>query len=193
MRPTPALWMAAALALAACSTSPPTRLLQLRAEPPGLVPAPPAEGLPVWQIGPLQLPAYLDRDALLLPEGRSGLQAVPGQRWAEPLRDAIPRLLLADLARLRGPASVFAGPLPPGLKAERQLRVELLRLDAEPDGGAVQLLARWWLQDPSGQQPPLVRSTTLRAESPSASADDLAATHRALLWQLAGQIASQGR
>ncbi|MBN8487623.1 MAG: membrane integrity-associated transporter subunit PqiC [Burkholderiales bacterium] len=174
--------------LAACSSSPSITFYQLRAEPPG----PPVEvrrGSPVWQILSVQLPAYLDRESVLRPTGRTALTALPSARWAEPLRDAVPRLLLSDLARLRGGASVYAVAMPPGIAAARQLKVEIQRLDAEPDSPSVVLTARWWLQDPQGREAPAVRELSLQVDSASASADDLVAAHRELLWRLAQAIA----
>ena len=96
----------AAAMLAACGQSPVIQLYQLRAEPPQSVP-PAAVGAPVWQLLPMTWPGYLDREAVLRPAGQAALQSVPGARWAEPLRDAVPRLLLADLDRLRGSGTVF--------------------------------------------------------------------------------------
>lgn len=180
--------LALAALLAACSSSPAITWYQLRAEAPGPV-APARADSPVWQLLAVQLPAYLDRESVLRPSGRSALNALPAARWAEPLRDAVPRLLLADLARLRGTASVFAGGLPPGVSAARQLRVEIQRLDPEPDDQAVVLSARWWLQDPQGREAPAVREISLRATAASASTDDLVAAQRELLWRLAQAIA----
>lgn len=188
MDPARLLPLAFAALLCACASSPPITWYQLRAEPPGVAPTQRAETA-VWQILAVQLPSYLDREAVLQPGGRAALTALPAARWAEPLRDAVPRLLLADLARLRGSASVYAGALPPGVSAARQLRVEVQRLDAEAGGQAVVLSARWWLQDPLGREAPSVRELSLRAASASGSADDLVAAHRELLWRLAQAIA----
>lgn len=194
MRKPPAMSAARLLSLVVaallwgCSSSPTITWYQLRAEPPATAPAPRANS-PVWQLLAVQLPGYLDREAVLQPSGRAALTALPAARWAEPLRDAVPRLLLGDLARLRGSASVYAGALPPGVVAARQLRVDIQRLDAEVGGQSVVLSARWWLQDPQGREPPAVREITLQAPSASGSADDLVAAHRVLMWRLAQAMA----
>ena len=147
-----------------------------------------------WQLLAVQLPAYLDRDALLVPAPSGGLQALAGERWAEPLRDAVPRLLRDDLARLRGAASVWAAPLPAGLLVQRQLRVELLALDVLPGRSAVRLRARWWLADvaPAAGMPatPLLGEADLQTQVAGTDAAALVAAHRALLWQLAGCISA---
>ena len=175
--------------LSGCGTSPAPQYHRLRLEPPAEARTlAPAVDAAVWQLLPVQLPPYLERETLWQPQPQGGLQPLGSHRWAEPLRDAVARVLLADLARLRGAASVFATPLPSGLVAQRQLRVELLRLDAEPGGAEVVLQARWWLQDPRGQAAPEVREVRLSRPAPGGQAEALVAAHRELLWLLAQQI-----
>jgi uncharacterized lipoprotein YmbA len=174
--------------LSGCGSSPPVQLYQLRAEPPAAVPkrAPSAER---WVLTTVQLPDYLDRDALVLPSGRAGLQALSGHRWAEPLRDAVPRLLLQDLATLRGVEQLWRSPVPPGVAIDRQLRVELRQFEAvDEQMKRVVLAARWVLADASGKQPARVGETRLEVATVDASPDALAAAHRAALWQLAQAI-----
>ena len=189
LRPRPLTAALLAALLAGCGTSPTPQYHRLQLEPPAEARtlAPAAES-PVWQLLPVQLPPYLERESLWQPQPQGGLQPLGAHRWAEPLRDAVARVLLTDLARLRGAASVFATPLPSGLTAQRQLRVELLRLDAEPGGAEMVLQARWWLQDPRGQTPPEVHEVRLNRPAPGGQAEALVAAHRDLLWQLAQRI-----
>ena len=200
--------LALLLALAGCAgpALPPIRLYTLHlALPPALAPAvigtagvtasavPVAGSTPAtgtWQLAPLRLPAYLDRDALLLPVGSSHLQPLDGHRWAEPLRDALPRLLQEDLRTLRGPAQVWAAPLPAGLRIDRQLAVELLALDVTPDRAAVHLRARWTLADPTGALALQVGQADLRAAAAGSEPGQLVAAHRLALWRLAERIAA---
>ena len=159
---------------------------------------------PTWQLLAVQLPAYLDRDALLVPAPGGGLQALAGERWAEPLRDALPRLLRDDLASLRGAASIWAAPLPAGVLVQHQLRVEVLALDVLPGRSAVRLRARWWLADvaaataTTAAPAPLLGEADLQTSAAgrvaggvaSTEASALVAAHRALLWQLAERISA---
>ena len=174
------------------SPAPPLRLYTLSlAAPPGLAaPANAAAVISTWQLAALRLPAYLDRDALLLPAGGGQLQPLDGHRWAEPLRDALPRLLQEDLRRLRGPAQVWAAPLPAGLVIDRQLAVELLALDVTPDRAGVHLQARWTLADPTGATPPQVGQADLHAAASGSAPGPLVAAHRLALWRLAERIAA---
>ena len=188
-----------ALVLLTCSAgcaspAPPLRLYTLALTPPAGVagPASATAAGGTWQLAPLRLPAYLDRDALLLPAGAGHLQPLDGHRWAEPLRDALPRLLQEDLRTLRGAARVWAAPLPAGLVIDRQLAVELLALDVTPDRAAVQLRARWTLADPTGATPPQVGQADLRASASSSEPGQLVAAHRLALWRLAERISDSG-
>ena len=152
--------------------------------------APVASTSAVLQVGRVQLPAYLDQDTLLMPTGQAGLQQLIGHRWAEPLRDAVPRLLQQDLARLLGPDKVWGRPTPAGVQPTLQLQVELQRLDADPGGASVGLQARWTLSDPAGKLPARVQEVALSAPATATTPDALVAAHRRVLWLLAQRIAA---
>jgi hypothetical protein len=198
--PTRRLLLIAALPFAAplldgCASGspPPLRWLRLPAEPPepGLPPAAPVPG--VWQLmAPVQLPGHLDRDALLVPQGAAGLQGLGGARWAEPLRDAVPRLLRQDLEREFG-TPLWSAPLPPGVRPTRQLRVELLAFDVAADQRAVQLAARWSLADAAGGTRPTLSESRFTTPAAGSDADALAMAHRQALAELARRIADSAR
>lgn len=176
-------------ALAGCGSSPPVQLYHLRADAPQAAAAPQASGQ-TWQLMlPVRVPEYLDREAILLPQGDSGLLALSGQRWAESLRDAVPRLLRQDLSFWLGPSRLWVAPVPAALAVTRQLRVELLAFDIEPGRAAVRLQAQWTVVDPRGQALPLTDGTTLRVAS-SSDIGALVQAHRLALWQLAQRIAA---
>lgn len=191
--PTRLLSVALLLLVNACSSSPPVQLYQLRADPPGPALQITASAGERWALGAVQLPEYLDRDALLRPSGQAGLTALTGHRWAEPLRDAVPRLLQQDLARLRGADQVWRAPVPPGVVVGRQLRVEIQQLEARADGLGVVLAARWMLIDPSGKSPAQVFDGRIEVPSAEATPDALVSAHRAALWQLAQQMVARAR
>jgi hypothetical protein len=149
------------------------------------------DGADIWEISPrVPLPGALERDTLVRASGAAGLELLTGHRWAEPLRDAVPRLLLHDLAQLRGGARVWAAPAPPGVAVARRLRVELLALQAAADGRSLNLQAQWWLQETgTPASPPRKGQLTLQLPLADAGVDTLAAAHRLALWRLAVQIA----
>ena len=215
MKKTRSLLLAAlaALLLAGCAgRSEPTRWYALRGDPPTAAPAAPPlamTGGEVWELSrTVRLPGALDRDTLMVESGAAGLQPLTGHRWAEPLRDSVPRLLLQDLTQLRGPARTWAAPAPPGVAVTRRLTVEVLVLQADAERRRVRLQARWWLEDaapaPTAPAPaaaasaagspappavPRLGEADLSVEIAGASVDALAAAHRQALWQLAQRLA----
>jgi hypothetical protein len=187
--PRAAIAAAAALLAVGCAAPlPPVQLYHLRLAsplPPAAVP-----GTAVWQLMlPVRVPDYLDRDALVVPQGRAGLSPLAGHRWAEPLREAVPRVLRHDLATLLGEGKVWSAPVPAGVTITRQLRIELLAFDTAADRGAVALHARWSIADPAGTTPPRAFSAEISAAAASPEPDAIAAAHRAALAQLARQVA----
>jgi uncharacterized protein len=182
-----------ALLLGACgSPLPPIQLLRLPSEAPAAVAsaAPRPDPAVSWQLmAPVHLPGHLDRDALLVPQGRAGVQPLGGARWAEPLRDAAPRLLRQDLARRLG-QPLWSAPLPPGVSITHQLRVEIAAFDVGADGRSVSLQARWSVADVRGAVPPRLHEAAFVTAATGADADALAAAHRQALWELAGRIAA---
>jgi uncharacterized protein len=192
-----ALLLPPLLLLFGCAgSSPPVQLYQLRAEAPVAAPSTSlntAASKAVWQLAlPVKVPDYLDRDAVLVPQGQAGLQALAGQRWAEPLRDSVPRILRADLGALLGEAQVWTAPLPPNLAVNKLLRVELLALEANAQRSAVVLRARWSITATDGapqNAPPQVQTAALSVPSASGDVDALVAAHRLALWRLAERIA----
>lgn len=181
---------AAALLGACANPGPPAQLYQLRAAAPGVVSAQPqGAGVQVLQLLAVSLPEMLERDAIVVSQGRSGVQALGGHRWAEPLRDAVPRLLRHDLALWLAVPQVWTAPLPPGVVAQRQLRVELITFQADESRRQVQLMARWTLSDATGSKPVSTGVHELATPVQGGDVDALVAAHRLALWQLAQAIA----
>ena len=183
-----------ALALAACSSpqAPPPQYYQLRLETPAESVAPTSNKTGTWQLmGNIRLPDYLQRDVLWLPVGESGMQPLPGHRWAEPLDEAVPRILLHDLAELHGADKVWSGTLPAGLKVDSQLRVQVLELSATPDRRAVHLSARCSVSTPQAAQPLRVFNIDLSVLSTGSDPDALVVAHRKALWEMARQIVNR--
>lgn len=183
--------------LAACGTPlPPITLVRLPVEPPApaAAAAPPLTASAAqWQLmAPVLLPGHLDRDALLVPQGAAGLQPLGGARWAEPLRDAVPRLLRQDLSRRLG-QPLWSAPLPPGLAITQQLRIEIAALDVGADGRSVSTTARWSVADAKAAVPPRLFEASFSTPAAGADAGALATAHRAALWELAGRIAASLR
>ncbi|MGV3728491.1 PqiC family protein [Hydrogenophaga sp.] len=173
------------------TAAPPTRWYELRAEPPEPRPVPkPGDGA-VWEVsGQVRLPGALDRDTLVVSTGAASLVPLAGHRWAEPLRDSVPRRLVSDLALLRGERLVWRAPSPAGVNVTRQLRVEIDSLLADSARQLLRLQARWSLTDvQGGTTPPVLGQADMDVPLANASPDALAAGHRMAVWRLAQRIA----
>ena len=173
------------------TAAPPTQWYELRAEPPEPRPVPkPGDGA-VWEVsGQVRLPGALDRDTLVVSTGAASLVPLAGHRWAEPLRDSVPRRLVSDLALLRGERLVWRAPSPAGVNVTRQLRVEIDSLIADSARQLLRLQARWSLTDvQGGTTPPVLGQADIDVPLANASPDALAAGHRMAVWRLAQRIA----
>ncbi len=192
-----ALLLLAAAALAGCAThtTPPRRLYGLTGMPPLPADARPGQDDRAWVLSPqIALPELLDRAEILVAEGSAGLRPWPEARWAEPLRDALPRVLAEDLARLRQPYPVALG----GTK-QVDASIESLRLAvqvdewlAREDGAGLQLRlrARWhWaaLNAPAGTSLPAAGRADLSLPC-AADPDALAGAYRRSIVALAARI-----
>lgn len=194
-----ALLLLAAATLAGCATrnAPPRRLYALTGSPPLPPDAQPGKDSRAWVLSPqIALPELLDRDEMLVAEGSAGLRPWPESRWAEPLRDALPRVLAEDLWRLRQPYPVTLGGQPqPQLQGAESLRL-IVQVDewlARAEGAAglqLKLRARWhWapLQAPTGTALPAGGAADLTLAS-AAQADALADAYRRSVTLLAARI-----
>ncbi|MDO8906743.1 membrane integrity-associated transporter subunit PqiC [Hydrogenophaga sp.] len=171
-----------------------TRWYELRSPPPAAVPpVRPGDGA-LWEVASaVGLPGALERETLVVASGAASLEPLPGHRWVEPLRDAIPRLLVADLAALRGPGLVWRAPVPSGVEVTRRLRVEIVTLIADAGRQKLRLQARWWLGDTrAGGAAPALGQADVDIALTDTSVDALAAAHRQALWQLAVRIVESG-
>lgn len=182
-------------AMTGCATrsTPPRRLYGLTGTPPLPPDTRPGKDNRAWVLSPqVGLPDLLDRDEMLIGEGSAGLRPVPESRWAEPLREALPRVLAEDLWRLRQPYPVTVGKQnsPDGESLRLVVRVD--EWLARPDGAglALQLRARWhWLplQAPAATLLPPPGAAELSVPC-AAQADALADAYRRSVTLLAARI-----
>lgn len=187
------LLVAATLAGCATRDTPPRRLYGLTGTPPLPPDAKPGQDSRAWVLSPqIALPELLDRDEMLVAEGSAGLGVWPEARWAEPLREALPRLLAEDLWRLRQPYPVTLGTTPANGAESLRLIVLVDEWLARPDGTSLQLKlrARWqWapLHAPVNTMLPAAGAAELVVPC-SALADALADAYRRSVMLLAARI-----
>lgn len=132
-----------ALLLGACSTSPPSRyyLLNAGVEPRGL------GDTPAVGIGPVEIPEYLNRNALVYSESGNRLHVASSERWGEPLAAGIQRVLGTNLAAQLGTQNLQTYPWSPGQTPDFGVTLRIVSLDAHHN--RAELLAEWELRAPA--------------------------------------------
>jgi uncharacterized protein len=184
---------------------PAMRWYRLPMEPPPGAPAsrPQAGAAPVWELAPaLPMPEMLERDTLLVEEGAAGIRLLHGHRWAEPLRDTLPRLMQRDLEWwLPG---LWPAPAPTAVPVAGRIQVQLLGLLGSLPLQQVRASARWVVTPApeadahananatprSGRAPPRARQDEIQVPWTGTSAESLVVAQRAALWELAARIAA---
>jgi len=193
------LALVALVTLAGCATPPPApALLYLPGDAPvgagrqaAATPADSASSEGLWRlVTPIALPAALDREAVMVASAPGQWLPWQGLRWAEPLREAVQRVLVVDLAALRG-GTVWPGRLAPGMVAERELRIDIDEWEAALTPGEVRLRARWTLSVPGGREPALRGAVRVREPWVVATPTALVNAQRAALRGLAQAVADQ--
>lgn len=123
---------------------------------------------PVLALGPVNIPAYLDRPQIVTQAPGAEVKISEFERWAEPLEDNVASLLADNLARLvpTERVSSYPGRLPDDF--DLRIAVDIIRLDG-PLGGDVVLDARWSLI--SGVEEAPVRTQRSRFVQPAGGPD----------------------
>jgi uncharacterized lipoprotein YmbA len=129
----------------------------------------------------------VDRPQLVLRASQTRVQILEQQRWAEPLKAAIPRVVAANLARALGSARVTSQSQAPLGDTAYRIALDIQRFDSTPGEGAAIDLA-WTIRRVEGSAVTSGRSSvTERASGPGPEA--LVAAHSRALGAVSGEIA----
>lgn len=183
----PLLLAAAALLLAGCGASPPSKFYVLTADPAPPQRAAAAIGSTI-ALGRVSLPGALDRPSIARRRGGNEIVYAEEERWAGPLDDMVRRVLADDLAARLPAGAVLvdsAAKPPPGIT----VAVEISRFDAD-ETGAVTLANRWETLAPSGRPLGPPRESIIALTSAGRDAASIAAAMSRALSDLATQIAA---
>ena len=144
------------------SPSPKTRFYLLESVVQNRQEPPPSSGQADFTVGvgPVDLPAYLLRPQIVTRLDAHRIRVDDFHRWAEPLNEAVVKILSEDLARSCGAFPVVTFPWSRALDVDIQVSIQVLRFDAGTDG-TVHLQARWRLVDPNGPDRILERRSSV--------------------------------
>lgn len=144
------LLVALALLVLACASGPQTRFYRLM-HPHELSVGEPVSSAEeqVVGVGPIIVPAYLDRPQIVSSAGGHEIQLAESHQWVQPLRDAVEWFLVEDLRRRVTGGRVVAHPWRRSEQVERQVEIELIRFEGRP-GGECLVQARWLIRRTGG-------------------------------------------
>lgn len=115
-------------------------------------------GIVAVGLGPVRVPAYLDRPELATRVATSEVSFSPTDRWAEPLSASIRRVLAQNLSTLLGTEEIYAFPWAAGTQIDWAVTVDVIRFERTP-AGEVEVAARWVVRENGGGRIRLSRET----------------------------------
>lgn len=101
------------------------------------------------EIGPFDLPEYLDRPQIVTAGPDATLRLDEFHRWLEPLDELFVRTLATSVSRQLGSARIFAGAALAGFDAPARVHGSVLRFETDSDGRAL-LEVQWVIVDHDG-------------------------------------------
>jgi uncharacterized lipoprotein YmbA len=174
---------ALALILAGGCASPPSRFYTLSAETAAAVPASDLS----LAVGPVSVPAAVDRPEIVVSTGANQVQLDEFNRWASPLKNEISRVVAQNLVALLGTGKVTQFPETSSADAAYRVSIEVQSFESVP-GEHAGLDAVWTLRRVSDDKFRTGR-TSLREPVSESGYDGLAAAHSRAIARLSRDIA----
>jgi len=171
--------------LAGCASTKPSQFYTLS---PSAMPAIATSSDISVSVGPVSIPAVVDRPQIVLRTGENQVSIAEFDRWASPLKGDIARVVAENLVSMLGTPQVSVFPQSIAADASHRVVINVLRFDSEP-GKMATLDALWSVssrkngQDRSGR-------TTITEPAQGGGYADLVAAHSRALGRLSGDIAA---
>jgi uncharacterized lipoprotein YmbA len=141
-------------------------------------------------IGPVAVPDIVDRPQFVLRTGANEVMVAEQARWAEPLKNEIPRVVADNLAQLLTGARVFAYADNGGLGADYRVTIDVQRFDSKL-GDSILVDALWTIRTAKGA--PKIGRTLAREAAGGAGYDALVIAHGRALAAVSRDIAEAVR
>jgi len=142
-------------------------------------------------IGPVELPAYLDRQQVVTRVSANELHLAEFDEWAEPLDDSFMHVLMENLSVLLSKNLFTIFPVRGSESIDYQVEVEVIRFDGSLAGDA-SLLVRWTIFGEDAKKLLLTRKSSFKEATGGTGYEALVAaqsrTVEALSREIAGAI-----
>ena len=180
------LLMAATLALvAACGTPAKLSYYTLTVAPAASSAAAPSRALNVY-VGPITIPEAVDRPQMVYRLDANRVEIADLERWAEPLKNGIPRLVADTLTRELGAAAVMTSRQSATLTFDYRVAIDVQRFDFTAGEGAA-LDALWTIRAAKGE--PRIGRSEAREPAGGRDPQSMAAAHSRAIGKVARDIA----
>ncbi len=153
------------------------------------VPTASKNGSPSVLIGPVTLPAYLDRSQIVTFAGNHKLVLDEFTRWAEPLQDNFYRVLVENLSLLLNTPKVYAFDRRSSTPADFQIVIDVTRFDTTA-GEDAYLTAFWTVIGKDGSAHLIERKSVYHAAVPSTGATGAIDAQNRTLTEFSREIAT---
>jgi uncharacterized lipoprotein YmbA len=175
------------IALLGCGTTPASKYYLLSAEASSF----PEGASPSLGVGPIEIPEYLNRNALIYSREGNRLHIANFERWAEPLDSSIGRVVRLNLASLLNTQNIQVYPWSDSERPEYALEVNVINMDANDE--QARLVAEWRIYTPKSRETIARKISNLSYNMPAgpATAAEVAPAYSKLLLQLSEIIAAE--
>ncbi len=175
------------LILLGCGSTPASKYYLLSAQAKKI----PSGTSPSVGVGPIEIPEYLNRHAMVYNREGNRLHIASFERWAEPLDSSILRVIRLNLASTLNTQDVQAFPWNRSSRPEYGIAITILNLDA--NNKSAKLIVEWHLSRPQSEETLMRRIDTLQIDLPKGdvNATEVAAAYSELFYQLSSKIAAE--
>ena len=139
-------------------------------------------------VGPIELPAHLDRSQIVTRATDYKLNLSESHQWAEPLKDSVSRVIAINLSNMLESNRVFVIPRRQKMTLDFQVSIDIARFDGRL-GESAALGARWTLYGRDTREPLLSKVTIVYEETEDGTYDALVAASSRTLEVLSTEIA----
>jgi uncharacterized lipoprotein YmbA len=181
---------AALLTLLGCATgtSKPSTFYLLKALPESETAVIEEGGVSV-EVGPITVPAYLDRIQIATTADDHRLYVDQFHRWAEPLKDSFGRVIAENLSILLNTANVYILPQRRDVSADYQVELAVSRFSSDAHGTAV-LVAYWTIIDNDARMVVVRKRSSITEHAASKDPEAVVAAQNMVLETLSRKIAA---
>ena len=140
-------------------------------------------------VGPITVPAYLDRKQIVVRQPGVEVSVNDFDHWAEPLSDNLKRVFVANLSTLLSSSQVYNREHRNLPDTKYQLTIDISRFDNSAEGAGV-LLAFWTLSDRKGKVIKREKSL-ITAQSSTGEIESYVETLNELISEFSRQLADE--